>query len=82
MTYPVLTIVRELILEGGGLRIVTMLILTACIVEKIGKELFGSHLEGQNLLNLLRWNWNLHPKLKKHNFNSEMNNRSFDIETA
>ena len=57
MTYPVLTIVREFILEGGGLIIVTMLILTACIREKMGmtiKELFGSHLEEQNLLNLLR----------------------------
>ena len=57
MTYPVLTIVRELILEGGGLRIVTMLILTACIMEQMGmsiKELFGTHLEEQNLLNLLR----------------------------
>ena len=57
MTYPFLTIVRELILEGGGFRIVTMLILTACIMEKMGmtiKELFGTHLEEQNLLNLLR----------------------------
>ena len=67
MTYPVLTIVRELILEGGGLSIVTMLLLTACIMEKMGmtiKELFGTHLEEQNLLNLLRWNWKRHPKLK------------------
>ena len=57
MTYPVLTIVRELILEGGGFRVVTMLILTACIMEKMGmtiKESFGTHLEEQNLLNLLR----------------------------
>ena len=57
MAYPVLTIVRELILEGGGLRIVTMLLLTARIMEKMGmtiKELFGTHLEEQNLLNLLR----------------------------
>ena len=57
MTYPVLTIVREFILEGGGLIIVTLLILTACIREKMGvtiKELFGAHLEEQNLLNLLR----------------------------
>ena len=57
MTYPVLTIVRELILEGGGLSIVAMLLLTACIMEKMGmtiKELFGTHLEEQNLLNLLR----------------------------